>query len=479
MGAIIEVKYFNTFLLKKTASEVRGPSWNGSFGIPSTIGGYPVLEDVEPTDNWFIEESRIRGGYNNTSVDFGVKAYLVEDEPKATIRSNSMIYSGVFNSRTGINNTNVFSVGEDISKSVDPANGSIQKLYAEDTALTIFQESKVSRTPIDKDVIYSAEGGGSLTSSNKVMGDIIPYSGNYGISNNPESFAVYGYRKYFSDKNNNAMLRLSQDGLTEISANGMLSFFRDELSNLDTSSGNGKIIGGWDIHNKQYITSLQPYGSTDDPTSYNTLSFDEQVLGWPSFFTYNPDQVFSLKNNMYSLKDGVLWVHYSEGQKRARFYNADTQTTSITFIFNQHPSLSKNFQTVNYEGSNGWQVNSFISDPTGEDLLDGGFNSSNDEINKVLSYYEGAYDNYGNQFGIDPVLYAPINRSGFDRKENKYFANLINSSTPNSGEIIFGSTMSGIKGYFATVTISTDTTTDIGGAKELFAVSTNYVASSY
>jgi hypothetical protein len=39
--------------------------------------------------------------------------------------------------------------------------------------------------------------------------------------------------------------------------------------------------------------------------------------------------------------------------------------------------------------------------------------------------------------------------------------------------------MSGIKGHFSTVTMSTDTVTDFGGAKELFAVSSEYVGSSY
>ena len=223
MGAIVEVKYFNSFLLKKTYNKAVGiaaPKWNGSFGVPLGVAGhYPVFtaSDTEATDSWAIEESRIRGGYNNTNIDYGVKAYLVEDEPNSSIRFNSMIYSGIFNSRTGINNTNEFSVGTDITKSTDPINGSIQKLYAEDTALLIFQQDKVSRAPIDKDVIYNAEGGGSLTASNMVIGDIIPYAGEYGMSNNPESFAVYGYRKYFTDKNRNAVLRLSRDGITEIS----------------------------------------------------------------------------------------------------------------------------------------------------------------------------------------------------------------------------------------------------------------------
>ena len=113
-----------------------------------------------------------------------------------------MIYSGIYNARTGVNNTNQFPVGEDIIRSVDPRNGSIQKIYAEDTNLIIFQENKVNRALIDKDAIYSAEGGGTVTSSNVVIGQIVPYAGEYGISDNPESFAVYGFRKYFTSFRN-------------------------------------------------------------------------------------------------------------------------------------------------------------------------------------------------------------------------------------------------------------------------------------
>jgi hypothetical protein len=49
-----------------------GPITNFDF-IPNA---YATTEDSD----WFVEESRIRGGYNNTQVDLGVKAYIVEDE---------------------------------------------------------------------------------------------------------------------------------------------------------------------------------------------------------------------------------------------------------------------------------------------------------------------------------------------------------------------------------------------------------------
>jgi len=475
MGAVIEVKYFNTFLLKKINQEVetaQAPAWNGSFGIPSDIGGYPQIIDFpEPSvNNWAIEESRIRGGFNNTNVDYGVRAYLVEDEPNGAVRGNSLIYSGIFNSRTGINQTNVFSVAEEITKSADPANGTIQKLHAEDTNLIVFQESKVSRALIDKDAIYTAEGSSSISNVNTTIGTLQPYAGNFGISKDPGSFATYGYRKYFTDKNRNSVLRLSMDGLTEISNYGMSDYFRDEFGDIDVNNVPGNIVGGWDIYNKQYVISTQQniiYNSS----VYNTLSFDESVLGFTSFFTYKPDQMFSLRNGFYSLKNGRLWKHYQESVIRGSFYgNSDYNTTktSITFIFNPSVSLSKVFKTVNYEGSNGWKVETFQSDPTGETLQSGNYISTSDNAGIVRSYNEGLYVDSG-------ITY----RAGFDRKENKYFANLVNTSNASAGEVLWGNSMSGIKGYFATVTMSTDQTTAPGRLKELFAVSSNYIESSY
>jgi hypothetical protein len=69
--------------------------------------------------------------------------------------------------------------------------------------------------------------------------------------------------------------------------------------------------------------------------------------------------------------------------------------------------------------------------------------------------------------------------AGFAKKEGKYHGKIVNGTGVKSREIIFGNDMTGIKGYFSTVTITTDEVTDAGGAKELFAVSTNYVESAY
>ena len=484
MAATLEVKFFNSFILRKTLNDTTNPApaeWNGSRGD----GTYPAITTNPDNErDWAIEESRIRGGYNNTYCGQGVRAFLVEDNPKASRRINSLIYSGIFNARTGVNDTNVFPVGEDITKSVDPANGSIQKLYAEDTNLIIFQEKKVNRAPIDKDIIYTAEGTPNVTASNMVIGTVQSYVGNFGISKNPESFAVYGRRKYFTDKDRNAVMRLSQDGLTEISNYGMIDFFRDQFGTM----GNGKLTGGWDIYNKQYVLSIQPDTSYVD---YKTLSFDEQVQGWTSLYTYKPGMMLSLKNKFYTTgpsstgasDTGGLYQHYISTQPRCQFYGTQGDA-SIEFIFNPSVSVSKVFKTVNYEGSNGWEVDSFISDSTGIGSINTDFENyattnTNDSVAFIRSYNEGSYDNFGNTFANLTTTPITANHAGFDRKENKYVANLVNDSTAAPGEVVFGKQMTGIKGYFATVKVSTDTLTDPGGMKELFAVSSDFVESAY
>jgi len=490
MGAIVEVKFFNNFILKKTINQSQ-PVWMGSYGIPSDKSGYPIISGLTTQEeNWAIEESRIRGGYNNTSTAYGAKAYLVEEDPNGYIRFNSLIYSGIYNSRTGVNDTNVFSTGQDIIKSTDPANGSIQKLYAEDTNLIIFQENKISRALIDKDAIYSAEGGGAITNSNLVIGTIQPFPGKYGISKNPESFAVYGFNKYFADKNNNVILKLSGSNIAEISGVGMRDYFRDELNALDLAGTPGFIIGGWDLYNSQYVVSTQQDASKKSKPNFNTLSWDEQVGGWTSFYDYRPDQAFSVRNNFYTTNDDKLYKHYSINVNRANFYGVDN-TSSVTFIFNPEPTRSKYFKTLNYEGSNGWSAASVISDPTGQDQSVSSssvYINNNDNGQVILSYLGGeyAYDSNGNVITRANYNLAPPNGfgtnnpavpryyAGFNRKENNYTSNLVNDSAAMRSEVVFGNQISGLKGYYLTVQMITDSVTNVGAEKQLFSVATNY-----
>ena len=395
-----------------------------------------------------------------------------------------------------------------------------------------------------------------------MIGVLQPYAGEYGISKNPESFAQYGYNQYFADKNNNVILELNRSGITEISAFGMKNFFRTSLESIDNSISEGYVTAGFDIHNKQYVASLRgnPVFNFNE-NNYFTLSYDSKYNGWVSFYSYQPEQMFSLKDNFYSVKGGKLFEHYSELVSRGSFYGTSYPST-INFIVNDNPVKSKSFLTIAYEGSNGWRVEKagVTSDPTGSN-----FSTSSqtwietfDSSAIVPSYYEGEYtvvqsnaianaasvnttvviQNLTGTYGSNNQVIIPVNSTvtgegvligtrvvsynsttgalvvnqnlniikhaqlsfsrfvnrgsyntvfgtpnpsfinkyyeGFNRKENKYVASLINNSRVSAGEVNFAEQIAGIKGFYATVSMSTDTTTDPGGEKQLFQVSTTY-----
>ena len=161
---------------------------------------------------------------------------------------------------------------------------------------------------------------------------------------------------------------------------------------------------------------------------------------------------------MYSINNGKIWQHYvfdsSSLDNRGVFYGTQ-YNSSVDFVFNANQSLVKNFKTINYEGSSDWQMSTMQT--SSDSAL---------PISRTLPLAASITE-----------LQNQLLQNSFKKKENKYFANLINNTTSQPGEISWGQDMSGIKGFFATVQMNVDNS--LGGKKELFAVSTNYVESSY
>jgi len=169
---------------------------------------------------------------------------------------NRLIYSGSFSEDTGYNSLNEFNTGRGISKNLDSKYGGIQKIFARERDLIVFQEDRVSKVLYEKNILTSPDGSGSLTQIEQVLGQDVPYSGEYGISTNPESFATYEGRVYFTDANRGAVLRLNNEGITPISYAGMKSFFKEFL----TGNKNKFNIGGFDPRNHQYVLTMSDEG---------------------------------------------------------------------------------------------------------------------------------------------------------------------------------------------------------------------------
>lgn len=197
-----------------------------------------------------------------------------------------------------------------------------------------------------------------------------------------------------------------------------------------------------------------------------TITFNEDSNGWSSFWDYEPTFIFSLRGKFYSTYNGKLWEHYNASSSRGSFYDT-VHSSNVTLILNEDPSAIKNFQTINYEGSNGWQVDVISTDEYQPTTFTN--NSISDTASTISSYSEGKYIHRGVEY-----------RSGFNRRENKYFANLKNNGVIlRESQVLGGANMSGVKGTYLEVKLSTDNSTDVGGIKNLFSVASNYIISSY
>ena len=198
-----------------------------------------------------LESNRIRDGFNEMFITNGVKASTTTQETyEEERRAHGLIYSGLYNSNSGINDLNQFIMAEKITKDLNPTYGSIQKLFQRRISLIAFCEDRILSIMSNKDAIYNADGNMQLVATENVLGDVNPFVGDYGISKNPESFASETYRAYFTDKSRGAVLRLSKDGLTPISKAGMHDWFRDNLPKYTS------LIGSYDAYKEDYNITL-------------------------------------------------------------------------------------------------------------------------------------------------------------------------------------------------------------------------------
>tara|TARA_B100000963_G_scaffold123208_1_gene107466 strand:- start:472 stop:6069 length:5598 start_codon:yes stop_codon:yes gene_type:complete len=333
-----------------------------------------------------VESNRIRDDFNQQFIKNGVKASTtLQEQYLEDNRTSGLIFSGLYNKNTSLNDLNQFIQAEKITKELEPTYGSIQKLFARDSDLIALCEDKIVQIFADKDAVFNADGNPQLVASNRVLGQSRPFVGEYGISKNPESFASSSYRAYFTDKQRGAVLRLSMDGLTPISDAGMKDWFRDKFKDEYFN-----IIGSYDTNKDSYNLTFDAFFDFDHDADFKstessvTVSYKEKVRGWTSFKGFIQEAGISCVNTYFTTRLGFLYTH--DTTEYNNFYG-QPQKSYITTIFNDAPTTVKHFNTLNYDGQRGW-----ICDFVNTDLNDDG-----------------------------------ITLNGFVEKENKYFASIVNN----------------------------------------------------
>ena len=176
------------------------------------------------------------------------------NEVEQVNRFADITYSGVYSDESNVNRLNEFNRGLLNFKPLEESFGPVEILFGRETDVLTLQEDKISYVLAGKNLLSDAAGGSTLTSVPQVLGTQIARIEEFGISNNPESFAQWGPDKYFTDAKRGAVLKLtgasgSSDSLEVISQYGMRTWFRD----LFLVSMDKQKLGGFDPYMNEYV----------------------------------------------------------------------------------------------------------------------------------------------------------------------------------------------------------------------------------
>lgn len=250
--------------------------------------------------------------------------------------THGLIHSGSYNENSGFNALNEFNSSRGITKNLDTKYGSIQKLFSRERDLIVFQEDRVSKVLYGKTILTSPDGTGSLSQIERVLGQDVPYSGEYGISTDPESFANFEGMMYFTDANRGAVLRLDSNGINPISYQGMKAFFKEELyGNKDNWN-----IGGFDPKFHQYVLTMSDEQKASDALELNCASTFSRTISSAFDYDLNVGSFAGTATIAYTTSSSIDIVVVYNGTTYTN--NGLTGTGSVTF-----PVTSSDLETTN------------------------------------------------------------------------------------------------------------------------------------
>lgn len=307
-----------------------------------------AIVDLKAYNAWSFgdgaESSKPLDLQTNLQIYMGVRVNEEIDDYRKTVRPSSITYSDVYEQSTGYNGLSSFNLTQLNYKDLDDKYGRITKLVSKDTDLISFQEDKVHRILVNKNVLFTASGTGDVSQTLNILGQEVAYLGEYGINNSPESVQLWRNSVYFVDNRRGVVCDLDANGIFEISQYGMKRWFND---NLSLESGN-VAISGYDPYNDHYVSSIG---------DQYTLTFSNDAKGWTSFYSYIPESMTNVGNNFYTFKSGQLYKHNIKTGSRNVFYGQETANTEVEFVMNASPSEVKVFKAIELEGnSGGWDA---------------------------------------------------------------------------------------------------------------------------
>jgi len=106
-----------------------------------------------------------------------------------------------------------------------------------------------------------------------------------------------------------------------------------------------------------------------------TLTYNKNVEGWTSFFSYHPEMMVGMNGAFYSFKGGELYKHNTNVNRNTFYYDwwdelgfpdDAFEPSKVKSVFNDEPLTIKNFKTIATYGNSPWSCSVITDLSTGD-----------------------------------------------------------------------------------------------------------------
>lgn len=186
-------------------------------------------------------------------------------------------------------------------------NGPGCRLVRSQNVLVAICQNRTAALYIGEGFVNTRNGSDFLAKTDNVIGDDRNYLAGYG-SLHPESIAVdEDGRIYFYDMTRGAIVRRSQDGLTNVSDDYDIGpYIRDFSRDNFASFASIKFRGGIDPLYKLYVLTA---GSFSWTLGFHEAHSESSRPYWTGFFEYEPDYYSRHRGYLVSFRQGKVWIH--------------------------------------------------------------------------------------------------------------------------------------------------------------------------
>lgn len=246
---------------------------NQSTYTPQTGSNFlynPTTPDNQVYEKFMVEDQSVSDFFPSKSISIG-RPFIETPEQEEMLRTTAITYSDPYVSDSNILHLSSFNPTLFPYKDLGSQYGKVCFLIDSGEAITVLQEKKVGKIPVNRTLIESASDGQLVTSSN-VLGPETYYAGSYGPGLNPESVVERFGIIYFCDVEAGKVIEISSKGIKPISDTKMESFFEGLFADLIIRESIPRVPCGIDPENSEFIV-------TSEGQQVNDIIFGSTAIG--------------------------------------------------------------------------------------------------------------------------------------------------------------------------------------------------------